>query len=147
VCFGASVANDWSYIMSVPKLRFPEFRDAGDWEEKILSVIADRITERNNSNSVTKVLSNSAVDGVVDQRDYFEKDIANQDNLQNYFVVETGDYVYNPRVSNTAPVGPISRNKIGKGVMSPLYTVFRFKDKANDFYEQLFKTNLSHKYL
>lgn len=133
--------------MSVPKLRFPEFKDAGEWEEKPLSKIANRITQRNSSNSVTRVLSNSAVDGVVDQRDYFEKDIANQDNLQNYFVVDKGDYVYNPRVSTTAPVGPISRNKIGKGLMSPLYTVFRFKDKSNDFYEQLFRTNLWHKYL
>jgi type I restriction enzyme S subunit len=27
--------------MSVPKLRFPEFRDAGEWEEKPLGEVAD----------------------------------------------------------------------------------------------------------
>lgn len=133
--------------MSLPKLRFPEFRDEREWGITCLIRIADRITQRNSDNNVSRVLSNSAVDGVVDQRDYFDKDIANQDNLQNYFIVDKGDYVYNPRVSTTAPVGPISKNKIGKGVMSPLYTVFRFHNSMNDFFEHFFHTNIWHKYL
>jgi type I restriction enzyme, S subunit len=61
--------------------------------------------------------------------------------------MDVGDYVYNPRISVTAPVGPISKNKIGKGVMSPLYTVFRFNNNNNDFYEQYFKTTCWHKYV
>lgn len=133
--------------MSMPKLRFPEFRDEREWGINCLIRIADRITQRNSDNNVSRVLSNSAVDGVVDQRDYFDKDIANQDNLQNYFIVDKGDYVYNPRVSTTAPVGPISKNKIGKGLMSPLYTVFRFHNSMNDFFEHFFHTNIWHKYL
>jgi type I restriction enzyme S subunit len=131
----------------VPKLRFPEFRDAGEWEETRLSILAKRRIERNNYNKINRVLTNSAVNGVVDQRDFFEKDIANQGNLENYFIVDLGDYVYNPRKSVTAPVGPISKNKIGKGVMSPLYTVFRFDNEENDFYDHYFKTTYWHKYL
>ncbi|VTX74070.1 Electron transfer flavoprotein-ubiquinone oxidoreductase [Neisseria subflava] len=61
--------------------------------------------------------------------------------------IELGDYVYNPRISTAAPVGSISKNKIAKGVMSPLYTVFRFHQADNDFYEHYFKTNCWHKYL
>ncbi len=131
---------------TVPKLRFPEFRDSGEWEEKSLNSIAKRRTERNNGN-INRVLTNSAVNGVVDQRDYFEKDIANQNNLDNYYIVDLADYVYNPRISVTAPVGPISKNKVGKGVMSPLYTVFRFDNNNNDFFDHYFKTTCWHKYL
>ena len=32
--------------MTVPKLRFPEFRDAGEWEKLRLSDVSDRITEK-----------------------------------------------------------------------------------------------------
>ncbi len=70
-----------------------------------------------------------------------DKDIAIQGNLAGYFVVEKNDFIYNPRCSVSAPVGPISKNKIGQGVMSPLYTVFRFNKEHNGFYEQYFQTN------
>lgn len=134
-------------VALVPKLRFPEFHSMGEWEISTLSSLASRITVRNQENLINRVLTNSAVEGVVDQSDYFDREVANQNNLENYFVINEGDYVYNPRISATAPVGPISKNKVGRGVMSPLYTVFRFENPNNDFYEQYFKTNLWHAYL
>lgn len=130
---------------SVPRTRFEGFE--GDWEEKKLSELATRINQKNKASKVTRVLTNSASGGILDQRDYFDKDIANQNNLDGYYIVDKGDYVYNPRVSTFAPVGPISKNKIGMGVMSPLYSVFRFKSKSNSFYEQYFKTSYWHSYL
>lgn len=124
----------------IPELRFPEFRNEDEWEEKELGKLAKKISERNKSELVKNVFTNSAIDGIIDQRDYFDKDIADKNNLENYFIVEEGDYVYNPRISNIAPVGPISKNKTNKkGAMSPLYTVFRFYDRNNDFYEHYFK--------
>ncbi|MBT2740744.1 restriction endonuclease subunit S [Bacillus sp. ISL-77] len=131
----------------VPKLRFPEFTSTGEWKITALNVLADKVTIRNKDNSINRVLTNSAVEGVVDQSDYFDREVANQNNLENYFIIDKNDYVYNPRISVTAPVGPISKNKVGQGVMSPLYTVFRFKKHNNDFYEQYFKTSLWHNYL
>ncbi|WP_057767793.1 restriction endonuclease subunit S [Cytobacillus praedii] len=131
----------------VPRLRFPEFRSTGEWKISTLSNLASKITVRNKNNLINRVLTNSAVEGVVDQSDYFDREVANQNNLENYFVIDEGDYVYNPRISVNAPVGPISKNKVGRGVMSPLYTVFRFENPNNDFYEQYFKTNLWHSYL
>jgi type I restriction enzyme S subunit len=130
-----------------PPLRFPEFLNDEAWSEKALNKLADRITDKNKGSVISRVLTNSATDGVVDQRDYFDKDIANQANLEGYSIVDEGDYVYNPRTSTSAPVGPISKNKLGKGVMSPLYTVFRFKDKTNDFFEHYFKSSHWHRYL
>ena len=131
----------------IPKLRFPEFQTMLGWSNKPLSKLANRITSKNKSGEITRVFTNSASDGVVDQSDYFDREIANKDNLNGYYIIELGDYVYNPRISTAAPVGPISKNKIAKGVMSPLYTVFRFHQTDNDFYEHYFKTNCWHKYM
>jgi type I restriction enzyme S subunit len=131
----------------VPKLRFPEFRNAGAWEFKPLHSIAKRKTRRNNDQEIIRVLTNSAEHGVVDQKDYFDKDIAVQGNLDSYFVVEEGDYVYNPRISSLAPVGPVGKNKVGIGVMSPLYTVFGFEGEDDRFYEHFFRSALWHGYM
>ncbi|TAJ93823.1 MAG: restriction endonuclease subunit S [Gammaproteobacteria bacterium] len=130
-----------------PKWRFPEFREAGEWDALPLGQLAKRSTQKNNDGKLNRVLTNSAEFGVVDQRDFFDKDIANQSNLAGYFVVEKGDYVYNPRISTMAPVGPISKNNVATGVMSPLYTVFRFNDSHNDFYAYFFKTAGWHQYM
>ena len=127
----------------VPELRFK--RDNGtdypEWEIVKLSTISKRQTLKNKDENISRVLTNSATEGILDQRDYFDKDIANKSNLSNYFIVDKEDYVYNPRISSKAPVGPISKNKIGKGVMSPLYTVFRFNRQNNSFYECFFNSS------
>lgn len=129
----------------VPKLRFAEFIDQPPWKCAPLKKLAMRITKRNTEGYELKVLTNSAERGVVDQREYFDKDIAT--NIGNYYIVERGDYVYNPRVSSAAPVGPISKNKVGVGVMSPLYTVFRFRRDANEFFAHYFRSPHWHGYL
>ena len=133
----------------VPELRFK--RDNGtdypEWEIVKLSTISKRQTLKNKDENISRVLTNSATEGILDQRDYFDKDIANKSNLSNYFIVDKEDYVYNPRISSKAPVGPISKNKIGKGVMSPLYTVFRFNSQNNSFYECFFNSSKWHRYL
>lgn len=132
---------------TVPVFRFPEFQKSKEWSVKRLNELASRIIKKNRQGYIRKVLTNSAVEGVVDQAEYFDRNIVSQDNLQNYYVIENGDYVYNPRISTLAPVGPISKNLIGQGIMSPLYTIFRFMDNNNEFYNQYFKTTYWHKYL
>lgn len=131
----------------VPQLRFPEFSDDQPWSFQPLGKLAKRSTQKNAGGNITRVLTNSAEYGVIDQRDFFDKDIANQGNLEGYYIVEEGDYVYNPRISVTAPVGPVSKNRIGLGVMSPLYTVFRFNNKQNDFCAYYFKSTHWHQYM
>jgi len=118
-----------------------------DWEEKRLWKIAVRITSKNSDFEHIRVLTNSAVQGVVDQGEYFDKEIANTENLGGYYVVEKGDYVYNPRISVSAPVGPINRNQLGTGVMSPLYLVFRFNFEDTRFFDQYFKSSFWHRYM
>lgn len=134
-------------IKILPKLRFPEFKNDGEWKVVKLGKIAKRITLKNKDNYSLPVLTNSASGGIVKQEDYFDREIVSKDNLINYYIVSNDDFVYNPRISTIAPVGPISRNKIGEGVMSPLYTVFRFVEGDVDFFEHYFKTNNWHQYL
>lgn len=131
----------------VPRLRFPDFCDDQSWSFQPLGRLARRSTKKNTEGDIARVLTNSAEYGVIDQRDFFDKDIANQGNLEGYYIVEEGDYVYNPRISATAPVGPISKNRIGLGVMSPLYTVFRFNNTQNDIYAHYFKSTHWHHYM
>ncbi|WP_243830936.1 restriction endonuclease subunit S, partial [Staphylococcus epidermidis] len=92
--------------------------------------------------------TNSAEYGIVSQKDYFDKEISNVRNLSNYYIVDPDDFVYNPRISRLAPVGPINRNKLNRiGVMSPLYTVFSTKLSIKSFLEYYFKTTKWHKFM
>ncbi len=130
---------------TIPKLRFQGY--TGDWEEIPLRKVATKVNRRNSQLEVTRVLTNSANAGVIDQSEYFDRDIVVKDNTDNYHIVELGDFVYNPRISATAPVGPISINKVGRGIMSPLYTVFKFHAGCVQFFEQYFQTTIWHPYL
>lgn len=130
---------------STPRLRFPEFSE--EWEEKKLGDVAKKVNLRNSKMEVTRVLTNSANSGIVDQSDYFDRSIAVKENTANYHIVDINEFVYNPRISSAAPVGPISINKVGKGIMSPLYTIFRFHTGYIAFYEQYFQTTIWHPYL
>ncbi|WMP15634.1 restriction endonuclease subunit S [Thiothrix lacustris] len=117
------------------------------WDSVDLGDLAFKVNTKNKDDSISKVLTNSAVQGIVSQNDFFDKDIANKNNLEGYYVVELNDFVYNPRISSSAPVGPIKRNKLAKGVMSPLYTVFRFKSGCLDFLEYFFETTYWHDHM
>ena len=130
-----------------PAYRFCEFSASGSWKYVKLSDVADRVISKNKDNSIQRVFTNSANNGVMEQSKYFEREIVTENNLSNYSIIENGDYVYNPRISTVAPVGPISKNKIGKGIISPLYMVFRFRKDDHDFYEYYFKTTLWHQYI
>ena len=131
---------------NTPNIRFKGFTD--DWEQRKLSEIAEKVTEKNKNNEVPEPLTNSAELGIISQKEYFDRDIANEENLDGYDVVRDGDFVYNPRVSVTAPVGPINCNRLGRnGVMSPLYTVFRTHDIDTLYLEYYFKTTKWHRFM
>lgn len=106
------------------------------------------MTEKNKDNLYDEPFTNSAEQGIISQKDYFDREVVNEENLDGYYVVQDNDFVYNPRVSVTAPVGPINRNKLGRnGVMSPLYTVFRIHDVDAGYLEYYFKTTSWHRFM
>ena len=106
-----------------PQLRFAGFADA--WEERKLSSISERVTRKNKNNESTLPLTISAQDGLVDQNDFFNKQVASRD-VTGYFLVKNGEFAYNKSYSNGYPWGAIKRlDKYDMGVLSTLYIVFR----------------------
>ncbi|MBJ9956629.1 restriction endonuclease subunit S [Acinetobacter courvalinii] len=119
----------------------------GEWEEKTLNEIASKQSNKNKDDSITEVLTNSATQGIIKQSDYFDREIVTESNLNGYYIVNLNDFVYNPRISVHAPVGPIKRNKKCLGVMSPLYTVFTVKEGDLTYLEYFFDSNFWHDYV
>lgn len=131
---------------TMPKVRFKGFE--GEWKTRSLNYYAKKRTEKNVNRIYNVTLTNSAEFGIIGQRQFFDHDISNSENIDGYFVVRDKDFVYNPRISASAPVGPINQNKLGyPGVMSPLYLVFEVKGINHDFLEIYFHTALWHKYM
>lgn len=130
----------------VPEVRFEGFE--GDWEEKKLGDVATKVNEKNTELKYSTTLTNSAEYGIINQLDYFDHDVSNIDNINGYYIVRNDDFVYNPRISTFAPVGPVNRNKLNMtGVMSPLYTVFRTQNINNSYLEFFFKSNHWHPFM
>lgn len=131
---------------TVPRIRFKGFD--GEWKICELKKFAFKVTRKNCDKEFTKTFTNSAEFGVINQNEYFDRTISNSENIGGYYVVENNDYIYNPRVSTLAPVGPINRNKLGyTGVVSPLYLVFKTNNIDKDYLDVFFNTNLWHRYM
>ena len=129
-----------------PQIRFKGFTDA--WEQRKLGEISEKTIEKNRERRYSETFTNSAEFGIVSQMEYFDHAISKTESIGGYYVVHPDDFVYNPRISVSAPVGPINRNKLQKiGIMSPLYTVFRAHDIHPQYLEYYFKSDVWHAYM
>ena len=130
----------------VPALRFPEF--SGEWKKLRLSDFATKITKKNKGNIVKNVLCNSANLGLVPQGNYFDREIANTENTDGYYVICNGDFVYNPRKSTAAPFGPVNIYEgEDAGIISPLYLCFSVHNIFPKFLYYRFKSSAWHSYV
>lgn len=122
-----------------------------EWKIKRLAQVLRKQTCKNTDNAIHNVLTNSATRGIVGQKDYFDKQIANSENTDNYYIVENGYFVYNPRISVSAHCGPFNKYYgCEKGIMSPLYTVYKYIDCSTDYTEYLsyfFSSANWHRYM
>ena len=99
----------------VPALRFKDFTQ--DWEQRKLGNFTERVLEKNTMLSEKETFTNSAEYGIISQKDFFDYDVTNEDNIKHYYIIRPDDFVYNPRISTMAPVGPINRNKLGSNLV------------------------------
>ncbi|MGN0641360.1 MAG: restriction endonuclease subunit S [Oscillospiraceae bacterium] len=77
-----------------------------------------------NSEGNTNVLTISAQYGLINQEEFFKKEIASDDK-SNYFLLKKGDFAYNKSYSNGYPYGAIKTlTRYDKGIVSPLYICF-----------------------
>lgn len=112
--------------MLVPKLRFKreDGTDFPEWETRQLHNV---FVERNETQTIAEdapLLSFTIEQGVINpedkktnKRDFLIKD---KDNKK-YALTEYNDIIYNPA---NLKFGAIHRNKLGRGVVSPIYAIF-----------------------
>ena len=119
------------------------------WTTVKLGTIFKKVSRRNTNGDIKNVITNSAEYGLIPQRDFFDKDIAVEGNTSNYYVIDEGDFVYNPRKSNTAPYGPFNRYILKEiGIISPLYTCLILQADINpDYLAWYFKSDAWHRYI
>ena len=124
-------------------------KDAEKWDVVELRDLFSKVARRNRDGKVKNVITNSAEFGLIPQRDFFDKSIAVDGNTDGYYVIRTGDFVYNPRKSTAAPFGPFNRY-MGKedGIISPLYTCLVPKGNANpEYLAWYFRSTAWHRYV
>ena len=93
------------------------------WKVSELRKHSTRI-KSNNSLGNTNILTASAMQGLVNQRKYFNKNVASKDTSK-YTLLLRGDFAYNKSYSNGFPVGVVRRlTKYDSGILSPLYICF-----------------------
>ncbi|HCY0824112.1 TPA: restriction endonuclease subunit S [Staphylococcus aureus] len=122
---------------NVPELRFPGFE--GEWEEKKLGDLTDRVIRKNKNLESKKPLTISGQLGLIDQTEYFSKSVSSK-NLENYTLIKNGEFAYNKSYSNGYPLGAIKRlTRYDSGVLSSLYICFSIKSEmSKDFMEAYF---------
>lgn len=112
-----------------------------DWVEVRLSDVFDRVTRKNNEGN-TNVVTISARRGFVRQNEFFNKFVASE-TLDNYFLVQKGEFCYNKSYSNGYPWGATKRLKeFEKAVVTTLYICFKLRNETNhseEFFEHFFE--------
>ena len=126
---------------NVPEIRFAGFTDP--WEQRKLGDITNRITRKNEGESDLP-LTISAQHGLVDQRTFFNNQVASKD-MSGYFLLRKGEFAYNKSTSGDSPWGAIKRlTKYEKGCLSTLYICFGLDQGDPDFLVTYYETNRWH---
>ena len=127
---------------NIPEIRFEGFTDP--WEQRKLGEVAHRVIRKNEGNQSDLPLTISAQHGLVDQRDYFNNQVASRD-MSGYYLLENGEFAYNKSTSGDSPWGAIKRlTKYEKGCLSTLYICFGLNLGDPDFLVTYYETNRWH---
>ncbi|MCU5379720.1 restriction endonuclease subunit S [Bacillus cereus] len=126
-----------------PDIRFSGF--TGEWEERKLKEIVERVTRKNTKLESTLPLTISAQYGLVDQVTFFNKQVASKD-VSNYYLLKNGEFAYNKSYSNGYPWGAVKRlDRYDMGVLSTLYITFKPTLINSDFLVSYYDTTRWHK--
>ena len=121
----------------VPKLRFPEFREAGEWFYKNGDKIFDQISNKNH-NSDLPILAITQEFGAIPRNEIDYSVIVSDKSVESYKVVEVGDFI----ISLRSFQGVIEYSNY-KVICSPAYIILRKKNNiSDDFFKHYFKTIL-----
>ena len=124
----------------VPKRRFKELLNAGDWEQYKLADILSRRKENRRIDSAYPRLAFAAGQGVIplsERRTNNRDQLISDEKNKKYLVTYYNDIVYNPA---NLKYGAIDRNKYGQGVISPIYVTFT-SNICSGFIEHIVKSH------
>ncbi|KFI51313.1 HsdS-like protein of Type I restriction-modification system [Bifidobacterium callitrichos DSM 23973] len=128
---------------TVPKVRFAGFTDP--WEQRKLGELVQRITRKNSDNESDLPLTISAQYGLIDQRLFFNSQVASKD-MSGYYLLRKGEFAYNKSTSVDSPWGAIKRlTQYEKGCVSTLYICFELLGADPDYLVTYYETNRWYK--
>ena len=126
-----------------PEIRFAGFADP--WEQRKLGDIAQRVTRKNESCESDLPLTISAQYGLVDQRTYFNAQVASK-NMSGYYLLHRGEFAYNKSTSTDSPWGAVKRLvEYDKGCVSTLYICFALHGAAPEYLVTYYETDRWYK--
>ena len=127
---------------SVPEIRFAGFTDP--WEQRKLGDVATRVTRKNEGESDLP-LTISAQHGLVDQRTFFNNQVASKD-MSGYYLLRKGEFAYNKSTSGDSPWGAVKRLvNYEKGCVSTLYICFGLDGTDPNYLVTYYETDCWHK--
>ena len=118
----------------------------GEWQSCRLHQIAKRIRRKNTVGN-ENVLTISAQYGLINQSEFFNKEIASEDK-SNYYLLQRNDFAYNKSYSSGYPFGAIKRlTRYDIGIVSPLYICFEIvgENVYLEYMEQYFEAGLMNR--
>jgi type I restriction enzyme S subunit len=127
------------------KRRLPGF--SGEWT---VTHLGDRfqLIGRRNTELNDNVMTISGRQGFVRQEEFFKKRVASAV-VENYYLIEWGEFAYNRSSSNGYPFGAIKRlTSCSKSVVTTLYLCFGMRPEAGcdpTFFEHYFEGGLLNK--
>lgn len=125
----------------MPELRFPEFKNEEEWEEKTLGDITKIISKRNKSNKKLPIYSINNKKGFLSQDEQFEG-INSSDrgyDISLYKVIERNTFAYNPARIDVGSIG--FSGELHNVIISSLYVCFQaIQDVEDKFLWQFFNT-------
>ena len=127
---------------SVPKIRFPEFKNAPAWEQRKLGEVAERV-RGNDGRMDLPTLTISAEKGWLDQRERFSANIAGKEQ-KNYTLLKQGELSYNHGNSKLAKYGVVFElQSYSEALVPKVYHSFRMiNDNSATFIEYMFATKI-----
>ncbi len=120
----------------LPELRFPEFKNDGEWKEKKLGEFLIKNSTKNKKQKYSLVESVSNKFGFIKQDEYFQNRRVASNDTSNYYVVKKGYFAYNPSRIDVGSLAYKYDDKIS--IISPLYVSFKAN---NDLVDDCFLLN------
>ena len=134
---------------ATPRLRFPEFRETGEWTTMRLGQFAELLTERVGTSTCTPYTITSGV-GLVSQQAKLGRTIAGK-SIRNYVIIRNNNFAFNKSATKAYPEGYIARytGADRAAVPNSIFTCFRVDDQLVDpaYLDYLFASNLHGRWL